>query len=101
MELDKDFDKFVGFASEKILKNWGRIVAENVKNDLDGIKPPTTIPMDVALEKFLGIELTPEEKEYFKDKVFTCMDISGGPFTDVTNSKATVTVNYIKYDNEE
>ena len=99
--MSEDFDKFVGFASEKILKNWGRLVAENVKNDLDGIKPPTTITMDIALEKYLGIELTPEEKEYFKDEVLTSMDISGGPFTEVTDSKATVTVNYVKYDQEE
>ena len=97
----KDFDKFVGLATKNVLQNWGRIVAENVKNDLDRVKSPTVIPMDVALENYLMVELTPEEKEYFKDKVLTSMDISDSPFITRTDPKANVTVNYVKYDPEE
>ena len=97
----KDFDKFVGFATENVLKNWEKLVVENIKNDLDGIKSPTMIPMDEALEKYLGTELTPEEMKYFKDKVFVSMDISNNLPNAVTDPKTTVTVNYVKYDSEE
>jgi len=97
----EDFDKFVGLSTKNVLQNWGRIVAENIKNNLNGIKPLDTIPMDVALEKYLGVELTPEEKEYFKDKVLTDVYIPDDNFTDTTDHKLTVKVNYVKYDPEE
>lgn len=99
--MGKDFDKFVGFATENILRNWGRLVAENIKNDLEGKEPPKEIPMIDALEN-LGIELTLEEEEYFKDKVLTYVDIIPDvPFTDMTDHKITVTVNNLKYNSEE
>ena len=101
--MDKDFDEFVGFDTENILKNWVSLVAENRKNDPEKIEFPTFIPMDVALEKYLGVNLTPEQKEYFKDKVLTSIHISDpdGLFTEITDFKATVTVNFTKYNTEE
>lgn len=73
-----------------------------MKNDLERIESPTFIPMNVVLEKYLGVNLTPEQKEYFKDKVLTSMHISDpdGLFTEITDSKATVTVNFTKYHTE-
>ena len=101
--MNKDFDKFVGFDTENVLKNWGSLVTENMKNDSEKIELPTFIPMDVALEKYLGLNLTPEQKEYFKDKVLTSMHIPypDGLFTEITDFKATVTVNFTKYNTEE
>lgn len=96
----EDYDKFVKYSVKNVLENWWKFVAENIKNDLEGKESPKEIPMVDALEN-IGLELTPEEKEYFKDKVLTSMDISGGYFTKMTDSKATVTVNYVKYDPEE
>lgn len=97
----KDFDKFVGFATENVLKNWGRLVAENIKNDLEGKKPLKEILMIDALEN-MGIELTSEEKEYFKNKILTHVDIIPDiPFTDMPDHKLTVTVNYVEYNSEE
>ena len=53
--------------------------------------------MNVVIENYLGVNLTPEQKEYFKDKVLTSIHISDfdGLSTEITDSKATVTVNYI------
>ena len=75
---------------------------ENMKNDLERIESPTFIPMDVVIEKYLGVNLTPEQKEYFKDKVLTSIHISDfdGITTEITDFKATVTV-CIKYNTEE
>ena len=89
--MNKDFDKFVGFDTE------------NMKNDIERIEFPTFIPMNVVLEKYLGVNLTPEQKEYFKDKVLTSMHIPypDGLFTEITDSKATVTINFTKYNPEE
>lgn len=98
--MNKDFDKFTGFTTENVIKNWGRLVTENIKNDIKGKKSPEEIPMINALEN-LGIELTPEEKGYFKDKVLTCIDLPDNNFIDITNHKLTVTVNYVKDNSAE
>ena len=76
---------------------------ENMKNDIEKIEFPTFIPMDVVIEKYLGVNLTPEQKEYFKDKVLTSIHISDpdGLFTEITDFKATVTINFTKYNSEE
>ena len=101
--MDKDFDKFAGFDTENVLKNWGSLVAGNMKNDFDRIESPTFIPMNVVIENYLGVNLTPEQKEYFKDKVLTSIHITDpdGLFTEITDFKATVTVNFTKYNTEE
>ena len=38
--MNKDFDKFGGFDTENVLKNWESLVAENLKNDLEEIESP-------------------------------------------------------------
>lgn len=92
--MNKDFDKFLGFDTKSVLKNWVSLVTANMKNDLEKIESPT---MDVVIEKYLGVNLTPEQEEYFKDKVLTSIRISDfdGITTEITDSKATVTVNWI------
>ena len=89
--------------TKTVLKNWVSLVTANMKNDLEKIESPIFIPMDVVIEKYLGVNLTPEQKEYFKDKVLTSMHISDpdGLFTEMTDFKATVTVNFTKYNTEE
>lgn len=90
--------------TKELLEKWQEIANKNkmdkgfdkMKNDLERIESPIFIPMDVVIEKHLGANLTPEQKEYFKDKVLTSMHISDfdGITTEITDSKATVTVNY-------
>ena len=91
--MNKDLDKFVGFTSESVLKNWEKLVTDDIKNSLEGKKSSKEISMIDALEN-LGIELTSEEKDYFKDKVLTYVDIPGNHFTSIPDHKITVTFNY-------
>ena len=83
-----------------VLKNWGKLAAENINNDVEEKKSSKEIPMIDALEN-LGIELTYKEREYFKDKVLTYVDIPGNHFADIPDQKITITFNYVKDNSEE
>lgn len=97
--VNKDLDKFVGFTSESVLKNWEKLVTDDIKNSPEGKKSSKEISMIDALEN-LGIELTPEEQDYFKDKVLTYVDISGNYFTGIPDHKITITFNYDRNNSE-
>ena len=97
--VNKDLDKFVGFTSESVLKNWEKLVTDDIKNSLEGKKSSKEISMIDALEN-LGIELTPEEQDYFKDKVLTYVDIPGNYFTGIPDDKITITFNYDRNNSE-
>ena len=98
--MSKDFDKFAGFVTESVLKNWEKSVTDDIKNGLEEKKSSKEISMIDALEN-LGIELTSEEQEYFKDKVLTYVAVSDYNFSDITDHKLTVTVNYVKNNSGE
>ena len=83
-----------------ILKNWEKLVTDDIKNGLKGKKPPKEISMIDVLEN-LGVKLTSEEKEYFKDKVLTYVDIPGNHSTDISDHKITITFNYVRDNSEE
>ena len=96
----KDFDKFVKFATENVLKNWGKLVGENIRNNLEDKELPKEISMIDALEN-IGIELTADEKECFKDRVLTFVDTPEGYPTWVVGNKKIYSVNYVDYNPEE
>ena len=87
------------FNTEGILKNWRKLVTENINNDIEEKKSSKEISMIDALEN-LGIELTPEEQDYFKDKVLTYVDIPGNYFTGIPDQKITITFNYDRNNSE-
>ena len=98
--VSKDFDKFVGFTADSVFKNWKKLLTDDIKNSLEEKKSSKEISMIDALEN-LGIELTFEEKDYFKDKVLTYVDIPGNYFTGIPDHKITITFNYVRDNSEE
>ena len=85
-----------------VLKNWEKLVTDDIKNGLKGKKSSEEMSMIDVLEN-LGIKLTSEEKEYFKDKVLTYVDIPGDHFIDIADipdHKITITFNYVRNNSE-
>ena len=82
-----------------VLKNWEKLVTDDIKNGLKGKKSSEEMSMIDVLEN-LGIKLTSEEQDYFKDKVLTHVDIPGNYFTGIPDHKITITFNYDRNNSE-